>query len=339
MKLTETIIKSLPPVTKPTLIGDDQTTGLYLKQYPSGKQTYVFRTRKGGAWRVVTIGEVGLAKARQKALALHQDDIPDNMTFGDLLDQWYAKRIESRYVRTANVETYVAKGKQWFGSKPVSGLKTRELVARLQTYADDSPVAANRCLSNWKLCMDYGVEIGVLEANPLARTTSRAVGGKEIARSRVLTDDEIRSLWASGESLLRFLLLTGLRISEAQQGYLDGTTWRVDTSKSGRPHWAHLPPLALAQIEVWTNSDTAVQAKLKRWCERNKVTPFTPHDLRRTYRTRIASLGVAPHVAEKAINHKLEGILATYDQHDYAAERIAAAELWATELQKIVVSI
>jgi integrase len=336
MKLTETLIKKLAPVSKPTLISDDLTTGLYLKQYPSGKITFVFRTRKGGNWRVINIGTLPLAEARQKALGLQRDDLPSNMTFGDLLDKWYSIRIEPRYAVTACIEVYVNRGKEWLGNRQVAGLKTRELVEKLQTYATVSPVAANRCLSNWKLCFDYGVEIGVLENNPLARTTARAAGGEEKTRERVLTDDEIKAMWSSGETLLRFLLLTGLRISEGQKGRHDGTLWCCDKTKNGKPHWVHLPPLALDQIEPWTISPTSIQAKLKRWCEREEITPFTPHDLRRTFATRLAGLDVAPHVVEKCLNHSMQGVMATYNRHDYAVERIAAAELWASALAQII---
>jgi len=340
MKLTETVIKALKPVSTPTLFGDDQTTGLYLKKYPSGKITYVFRTRKGGGkWRVVTIGDVGLSKARQQALQLQQDDIPDNMTFGDLLDKWYAKRIEPRYARTANIEVYVNKGKDWLGSRSVVSLKTRDLVSKLQSYAEVSPVSANRCLSNWKLCLDFGVEIGALEINPLARTTSKVVGGEEKTRDRTLTDTEIRAMWsAEGQnaSLLRFLLLTGLRISEGQQGRQDGTLWRIGKTKNGDPHWVHLPALALDQIEPWTISATSVQSWLRRLCKREGISPFTPHDLRRTCATRLAGLDVAPHIVEKCLNHRMQGVMGIYNRHDYADERIAAAERWAAELQKIL---
>ena len=48
---------------------------------------------------------------------------------------------------------------------------------------------------------------------------------------------------------------------------------------------------------------------------------FTVHDLRRTCRTLLAKLGVSSHVAERCLNHKLKGIEAVYNQHDYFEER------------------
>ena len=49
------------------------------------------------------------------------------------------------------------------------------------------------------------------------------------------------------------------------------------------------------------------------------------HDLRRTARTHLAALGVAPYIAEMCLNHKpAKGIEAVYNVHDYFEERRAA---------------
>jgi len=60
-----------------------------------------------------------------------------------------------------------------------------------------------------------------------------------------------------------------------------------------------------------------------------KIEAFTVHDLRRTARTHLAALGVAPHVAELCLNHKPRGVGAIYDRHSYFAERRAALQAWA----------
>lgn len=338
MKLTETIVRALPTPAKPTLSSDDLTTNLYLKISAAGTKTFVYRARRGKQWEVVTLGRfpaMSLAAARKKASDLNdRKDGTSGKTFGELLDEWFENSIEPRYVVTKNIETYIARGKDALGNKQLAVLTTKELVDELKRYAKDAPVAANRCLSNWKLALDYAIGSGYLEHNPLARTTSKVVGGEEKSRERVLTDDEIRQLWAwegRNASLLRFLLCTGLRISEAQQGRQDGSLWRVDTTKNGKPHWVHLPALAIEQVEPWEHSPTAVQSWLKR-----KGVDFTPHDLRRTFATRLNGIGVEPHVVEKMLNHSMQGVMATYNRHDYAEQRIAAASAWETELKRII---
>lgn len=58
------------------------------------------------------------------------------------------------------------------------------------------------------------------------------------------------------------------------------------------------------------------------------VADFAPHDLRRTGRTVLASLGCPTEIAEAILGHQLPGIQATYNRHQYDAER----REWITRL-------
>lgn len=341
---TESDIRKLKDPSQEKLYGLER--GLYLRCYPSGRRSWLYRSRKGGSWKTRNLGEwpgVSLAEAAFQAAKLNKSVLPDAVTFGDLLDEWFRRRIEPRYKVTKNIEVYVAKGKDKAGHTPVAQLTTKKLTDILVEYAEAAPVAANRCLSNWKLALKYAVERGYIERSPLENSTAAVAGGEEKSRTRVLTDNEIRALWADPHAhapLLKFLLLTGLRISEAQAAThdnLDGDVLHIPENKSSRPHWVYLPPLAKELIGDHdgylfdSRSPTGVQLRLKR-----KNTGWTPHDLRRTFATRLAGLGIDPLVVEKMLNHTLGGVLATYNRHTYDAERKAAAVLWSTELQRIV---
>ncbi len=59
---------------------------------------------------------------------------------------------------------------------------------------------------------------------------------------------------------------------------------------------------------------------------------FTVHDLLRTCRTLLAKLGVSSHVAERCLNHKLKGVKAVYNQHDYFEERAVALTKLAKQI-------
>lgn len=344
MALTETEIRKLKNPDREKLIGDER--GLYIRCYPSGRRSWLFRSRKGGAWKTRNLGEwpaVSLAEARTKAAALSNQDLPEAATFGALLDEWFTRRIEPRYKVTKNIEVYVNKGKAELGNVMLSALSTKRLTDFLIKYAEAAPVASNRCLSNWKLALKYAVERGLIERSPLENTTAAIAGGDEKSRDRVLTDDEIKALWADTHDhapLLKFLLLTGLRISEAQSAThenLSGDILHIPENKSSRPHWVYLPPQARALIGDYDGylfeqrSNTAVQGRLKR-----QGAGWTPHDLRRTFATRMAGLGIDPLVIEKCLNHTLGGVLATYNRHTYEAERKHAAVAWAKEVQRIV---
>lgn len=56
---------------------------------------------------------------------------------------------------------------------------------------------------------------------------------------------------------------------------------------------------------------------------------FTVHDMRRTARTHLGMLGVDPIIAERCLNHRVQGIQGVYDRHHYFEERQRALCLWA----------
>ncbi len=60
--------------------------------------------------------------------------------------------------------------------------------------------------------------------------------------------------------------------------------------------------------------------------------PFSPHDFRRTARTHLEALGVAPYIAERCLNHKVKGVEGIYNRHDYFEERKDALNKWAALL-------
>ena len=47
-------------------------------------------------------------------------------------------------------------------------------------------------------------------------------------------------------------------------------------------------------------------------------------------------IGIPFEVAEKCLNHKLDGIVETYDQHDYTKEMAAAFEKWSDHIAGVI---
>jgi integrase len=126
--------------------------------------------------------------------------------------------------------------------------------------------------------------------------------------------------------------------------------------KNGESNAVPLCPLALEVIEsakvISGNSEYVFKsshlkndsirphglssAMLRHWQEMGIEKRFTPHDLRRTLRTKLASLKVSDIVAERVLGHKLQGILAIYNQYHYVPEKREALEKWERELKKII---
>jgi hypothetical protein len=69
------------------------------------------------------------------------------------------------------------------------------------------------------------------------------------------------------------------------------------------------------------------------------LTPWNVHDLRRTVATGLQRLGVRLEVTEAVLNHisgSRGGIAGVYQRHDWAAEKRAALDAWASHVMSIV---
>lgn len=84
----------------------------------------------------------------------------------------------------------------------------------------------------------------------------------------------------------------------------------------------------------FSKSKSALDKKLG-----EKVAPWTLHDLRRTFATNMARLGVRLEVTEKLLNHisgSQGGIVGIYQRYDFKDEMRAAVHLWEERLRAIV---
>jgi integrase len=208
---------------------------------------------------------------------------------------------------------------------------------------------------------------GRVDANPCAAVDRPKPAP---ARDRVLTDAEIVMFWRACEALgeplcqlLRLLLLTGARRTEVSNMMWselsdDRATWTIPSSrtKNKRAHVVPLPPLAreiLASIRpianpagyVFTRGTrpvgnwTDVKSRLDAAMGEPTPAPWVIHDLRRTFVTGLADLGIRPDVIELAVNHRSGlrgGIAGVYNKSELLPERRAALERWATHVEGLV---
>jgi integrase len=195
---------------------------------------------------------------------------------------------------------------------------------------------------------------------------------KEKSRDRVLNDDEIEKFWRVLEDpevvmhrqtrlVLKMILLTGQRPGEVAGmtwDEIEDDMWTIPETraKNREPHSVPLCSMALDIIEqagaLSYNSEfvfwspfkngkpvtvSSVAYSLRRNRDKIKIQPhFTPHDLRRTLRTRLAELGISDIVAERVLGHKLQGVLAVYNRHHYDTEKRAALQAWEDKLIRIL---
>jgi integrase len=121
-------------------------------------------------------------------------------------------------------------------------------------------------------------------------------------------------------------------------------------SKNGMPHIVHLNEQALRLLRdaprmgplvFSTDGATPFQGyskAKKRLDHACGVSGWTLHDLRRTVVSGMARLGVAPHVADKILNHQsgtISGVAAVYQRHEFMNERKAALCTWGQHVANL----
>lgn len=353
--LTDTKIRRTKPGRNDKWLADGN--GLYLRITPAGTRSWWFRqTRKGHRIqdRIGSLDEFTLAGARKKAATLATQTL-GAQTVEELAERWYRDCVEGHHRRPQFMRGYLDRAViPTLGETALRKVTRADLVDLLTDYKTRGTVACNQFRGLLRQMFGYGVELGWLETSPAEGITRRVCGPTAQSRERVLSDEEIRNVWNIGEPhqrMFRLLLLTGVRIGELQAvrwEHIQGKRLHIPAanSKNRRAHWVHLPPLAVAELGrrgklddhiVSVVSATAVQAWLRRYCAREKVTPaFTPHDLRRTFATRLNEIGIAPHVVERCLNHTMQGVMAVYNRAEYELERIDAAETWAAEIERLL---
>lgn len=321
LPIKEEDVKTKKPRAADYMVGCGDS--LWLRVRKTGRKTFVVRRKQAGKTRIITLGDWPTLSLKGAKLMAATAKTPSDATVNDLLKQ-YHEAVISGHARPKQFASYAERIRVAIGNIRVSEV-TKKRVAELVAAHRATPRSADSLRSHLRAMFSLAGELGWCEDNPAADIGARVTGYKYEPITRVLTHEEIRQLWAwqgNNAALLRFLLLTGLRISEAQGGRVDGAFWRVDKTKNGKPHWVYLTPTAKAQLAApFDVSPTAVQA----WVKRRKV-GWTPHDLRRTFATLAMENGVLPHVVEKCLNHALEGMLRIYAHAEMTEERIAAAK-------------
>lgn len=259
---------------------------------------------------------------------------------------------------------------RWRG-RPLSVVRKSDIHALLDAIMDrGKPAAALRSLQAIRPMFKWAAQRGIIQTSPCEGVDAPSKPGE---RERWLADDELRAVWSAASSLrypfgpiIQLLILLGQRRDEVAGmtfGELDAEkgVWTLPAarSKNKKAHVVPLPPLALSIIAnlprieseagfLFTTTGTShvvgfgkAKLRLDRSLAKagRALSPWTLHDLRRTFATGCASLSVAPQVVEAILNHSggvIRGVAKIYNRYDHAREKRAALDLWAAHLSELI---
>jgi len=262
------------------------------------------------------------------------------------------------------------------GKRPLAEVSRAEWVGLVIAKRPTAPIRAGTLYDIISSFTNFAEAAGWIPAAPLPRKGRSTLAPKGASRERTLTAAELLAVWHGAAGLLtrkrvfiRLAILTGARESEVG-GIIAGEIdmqlgrWTIPATRAKNRRSITLPlgPLALAELAaVWPSVRCSTESqpdlagwhllgetpgrplatfsKLKERLDKlSGVSSWRIHDLRRTMRTGLSALGVAREVAELCLNHvsAFTPLEQTYNRHDYAAEIIAAVQLWQEHVGRII---
>lgn len=395
IRLNDRLLKTLPASStgKAAVWHDSEVKGFQFKRTPQGRGSFLvyYRTPDGaerrpkiGDWPSITVEQarkaardmlarvsLGQDPSAERQAARVAEDVRDRLSdVVPLFIERHAKPNNRSWAEADRIfRVYVLP--RW-GTRRIAEIRRRDvadLLDRIETdngrVMADRVLAAVRKLMNWYAARSDDFVSPVVKG--MARTKPR-----ELARVRVLTDDEIRTVWKALPAqpvfgpLVKLLLLTGQRREEVAGMRWDeiaGDLWTIPAERY-KTKAANIVPLSAAARAVLdalprvgdfvftTNGKTpfcgfskskAALDKAKAKLDKDAGIAPTPdvqgwvlHDLRRTAKTLMTRAGVLPHVSERVLGHVIAGVEGVYDRHGYVAEKRDALDRLAAMVDRIV---
>jgi integrase len=368
---TDNAISELKPKAGRYSVSDPLQPGHYVRISPSGTKTFIAMARDPNGKQVLhTIGSASLHKvdearelARAAIRAIKAGGNPGPAeTFLDVYREWFKRHVEGKALRTghqikSNVDRHVVP--EWGGREFVS-IKRSDVSKLLDKIEDSAGKSAATAvlghistIAHWYASRHDDYIIPIIKG-------MRRVNPSEIARDRILNDDELRAVWLEAEKGSKIgsqlCLLTAQRQGKVSSmrwdDISDDGVWSIPTEKreKGAGGKLKLPDVALdiirAQPRFASNKHVFAGAgaapRIGWGWEKGEFDKKVPlpnwrlHDLRRTARSLMSRAGVRPDIAERVLGHVQSGVLGTYDRHDYKEEKGEALKALAGQIARIV---
>ena len=288
--------------------------------------------------------------------ALAADDRPASLAFPAALELFLENHAANLRPRSAYQLTRNLK-KHFHWTKSLDQITHHDVAETLD--AIDAPSQRAHVLKDVRTFFNWCIP-RYLQSSPCAGIKK----SPQKSRERVLTNDELVRVWNWSKELghpygtiVLLLILTGQRLGEIaalRWEWIgeDAIRLPAEITKNARATifpigklaqevLAKVPRLGSLLFPARGHEDKPFNGfgASKLSLDKCGVTEFTHHDLRRTFATNMAKLGVRLEVTEKLLNHvsgSLGGIVGVYQKYDFQSEMREAVQSWEDHLQAIL---
>ena len=365
MRLTDISIRALKtPSVGASVFYDDLLSGFGVRVSEGGTKSYILT--HGRRRQRETIGRVGVialhdaraeAKRRLAEYTLGREK-PRSIGWSDALEKYLGEVASTCKPRTHADYDYFLKRYVRYGDMKLSEISPHDIGATIERLAH-TPAVQHRVYTVLRAFLRWAHRKHYIDRDPMERMQAPPAS---TPRDRILTDDELRRVWrAAGDDrygrIVKLLILTGQRRGEITglTGAMVGTdtiTLPSDHTKNGRQHVLPLGLLAKSVLGRARPPHTLY------FPARGRTTPFngfskgkthldkhcgfsdwTVHDLRRTFASGMASIGVQLPVIERLLNHvsgSFGGIVGVYQRYDFMPEMLEAIARWEEHVKGVI---
>jgi integrase len=290
---------------------------------------------------------------------------PTHTAFDDAKAQFLKECEERNKPRTVQDYTRLLRRHFPFGRQSVTDITARHVLQRLSSLP---PSEKHHALTAARRFFRWCVQNHLIDPSPIENMVGAPIGK---ARSRVLTPEELRAVYRAAHAggshfhrIVALLVLTGQRrgeISRLEWSWITGDTiefpamlaknhraWTIPTGPEALALISSIErikscPYVFPAVRQRTDQTTVFngwgkpKARFDKECD---VTDWTLHDLRRTFSSGMASLGVPQIVVEKLLNHVSGGtqspIAQVYNRYSYIHEMREAVLKWEAYLGSLL---
>lgn len=360
--LTDMAVKALKPSEGYVSYWDDTTPGFCVRVGVRSKTFCVVRGRNRERVSIGKYPDWSLADARTEAkrlLSTSPEGKAVRVTFAAARDEFVGEHYRDRSERTRDEAERLLK-KHFKSLEPeqlaeIDDADIKHALDRLKGTPSEQLHAyrAARCFLRW--CVKPPRRY--LKHSPME---GYEPPGTDRKGTRVLSDGELKAVWKASEghprATLRLMVLWGTRntetcVLERSWRFGDVLTIPGAATKNDRDHGIPVLPLAQEILGAvpsndryyfrsrWGDTHLSVTGLAKAQREvkaASKTSSWQIRDLRRTFRSNMARLGVPRDVCEALINHAPPVLDEIYDRYDKIAEKRAALEKYENFIQALI---
>jgi integrase len=287
-------------------------------------------------------------------------DAADDLILHAIIDDFLDAKSDVKAATLASLTRYLKGNAAYLGtlrSMPITAITRKDVASRVRAVARDHGIQTSICFrSALASVFSFATQMGLVESNVMIGSYKSP---KPPSRERVLSDNEISSIWngvnidSEYGQIIRLLILTGCRrqeIGSMKWGEFndDMTEWTLPTfrSKTAQKRTLPITPMMKAildKVPVRFGVDHLFGRKgyigwavpKKALDDRLGLPKWVIHDIRRSVSTGMNTLEIEPWIVEVVLGHALGGIASVYNKAEYKPQVRNAMLRWSDHIASI----